>query len=147
GIDVLHVAQVRRVGDAVEGAREQLRGQEPLEAVGERLERRVHARGVPASGPGVCSKTAVTRRRTTTAGQVAQPRVISRGIPIVSGCRLNPCHCAVMIARSPGVACRMEGTMPLTWVARSSVGRPKLTAACPVASRSGRILDAPRSGT
>src|SRR5262249_17373944 len=80
----------------------------------------------------------VTFKRTATAGHVIQFVAARRGIPIFSSWSRNPVHCFCSSGRSSSVADRMLTKTPLTWQDRSSSGRPKTTAACPLDSKSAR---------
>ena len=93
--------------------------------------------GAPAPGPGVWSKSAVARRRIATAGHVTHARVAgARNADLLEVARESRSHCAddhrplVLASRRA----RSTNT-PFTWQARSSIGRPNPTAACPLASQ------------
>ena len=133
GVDVVDVAQVRGVGNAVARAGEELRRQDALETGRERLERDAHASRRSRAGPGVWSKMALTRSRIATAGHVTHaPRRRARNADL-----LEVGEKAVPLPgheRPLGLGRRRarRRTIPFTWHARSSIGRPKLTAAWPL---------------
>ena len=82
-IDVVDVTQDGDIGHSVAGARAEPGGEQTLEARREAL-KRDHGKGSPAPGPGVCSKSCVTRISIATQGQIFHAAAMARGIPIIS---------------------------------------------------------------
>src|SRR5205085_3137762 len=108
------VAEEGDVGDAVARAREQRRGDQPLETRRQRLEPD-HASRPPAFGPGVWLKMAVTRSRIATQGHTSQSSSARRSTPIDFSRSSQWPHWPSTASRSAGAAGLALVNVPFTW--------------------------------
>ena len=137
-IDVIDVAQVRGVRDAVLRAREELRREQSLKTGGERFERDASWHRRPRRGSRRLLEDAVAFSANRHRGPRHPVRRLARDADDLET-RRGSLRTAFESsrARSASAGAHARRTSPFTWQARSSIGRPNDTAAWPLAFEVG----------